>query len=129
MRVLAGKCSAWGGAARVPTPQGPETDSPETRGPETDLVRRPSPETTVPGGDPRKCRETAVYPGKAWHRATQVRFTTCPKHKGKETLSVKACRTAPRLNPNMKPQKNKARPQRPQFFLPGLLKVALLPGH
>ena len=71
MRVLAGKCNAWGGAARVPTPQGPETDSPETRGPETDLVRRPGPETTVPGGDPRKCRETAVYPGKAWHRAMQ----------------------------------------------------------
>ena len=42
---------------------------------------------------------------------------------------VKACRTAPSLNPNMKPQKNKARPKRPQFFLPGLLKVALLPGH
>ena len=56
MRVLAGNCSAWGGAARVPTPQGPETDSPETRGPET---------------DPRKCRETAVYPGKVWHRAVQ----------------------------------------------------------
>ena len=66
----------------------------------------------VPGGDPRKCRETAVNPGKAWHRAMQggwvgfemkpqvwvkeqngqriVRFTTCPKHKGKETLSVNA---------------------------------------
>ena len=29
----------------------------------------------------------------------------------------------------MNPQKNKARPKRPQFFLPGLLKVALLPGH
>ena len=58
-----------------------------------------------------------------------VRFTTCPKHKGKETLSVKACCTAPSLNPNMKPQKNKARPKRPQFFLPGLLKVALFPGH
>ena len=45
-----------GGAARVPTPKGPETDSPETRG--------PSPETTMPGGDP-------VYSGKAWHRAMQ----------------------------------------------------------
>ena len=42
---------------------------------------------------------------------------------------VKACCTAPSLNPNMTPQKNKARPKRPQFFLPGLLKVALLPGH
>ena len=42
---------------------------------------------------------------------------------------VKACCTAPSLNPNMKPQKNKARPKRPQFFLPGLLKVALFPGH
>ena len=29
----------------------------------------------------------------------------------------------------MNPQKNKASPKRPQFFLPGLLKVALLPGH
>ena len=42
---------------------------------------------------------------------------------------VKACCTAPSLNPSMKPQKNKARPKRPQFFLPGLLKVELLPGH
>ena len=25
----------------------------------------------MPGGDPRKCRETAVYPGKAWHKAMQ----------------------------------------------------------
>ena len=44
-------------------------------------------------------------------------------------LHVKACCTAPSLNPNMNPQKNKASPKRPQFFLPGLLKVALLPGH
>ena len=29
----------------------------------------------------------------------------------------------------MNPQKNTASPKRPQFFLPGLLKVALLPGH
>ena len=43
-------------------------------------------------------------------------------------MHVKACCTAPSLNPNMKPQKNKAYPKRPQFFLPGLLKVALLPG-
>ena len=27
------------------------------------------------------------------------------------------------------PEKNKASPKRPQFFLPGLLKVALLPGR
>ena len=32
-------------------------------------------------------------------------------------------------SPNMKPRKNKARPKRPQFFLPGLLQVALFPGH
>ena len=44
-------------------------------------------------------------------------------------ITVKACCTAPSLNPNKKPQKNKARPKRPQFFLPGLLKVALFPGH
>ena len=25
----------------------------------------------MPGGDPRKCKETAVYPGKAWHKAMQ----------------------------------------------------------
>ena len=31
-------------------------------------------------------------------------------------------------DPNMEPRKNKACPKRPQFFLPGLLKVALLPG-
>ena len=43
--------------------------------------------------------------------------------------AVKACCTAPSLNPNMNPQKNKASLKRPQFFLPGLLKVALLPGH
>ena len=29
----------------------------------------------------------------------------------------------------MNPQKNKASPKRPQFLLPELLKVALLPGH
>ena len=58
--------------------------------------------------------------GPKWHIHVCVRFTTCPKHKGKETLSVQACRTAPSLNPNMKPQKNKARPKRPQFFFTGI---------
>ena len=48
---------------------------------------------------------------------------------GAENRAVKACCTAPSLNPNMNTQKNKASPKRPQFFLPGLLKVALLPGH
>ena len=34
----------------------------------------------------------------------------------KKTLSVKACCTAPILNPNQTTQKNKASPKRPQFF-------------
>ena len=47
----------------------------------------------------------------------------------KPQKKVKACCTAPSLNPNKTTQKNNASPKRPQFFLPGLLKVALLPGH
>ena len=60
-----------------------------------------------------------------WHRN---RMRARMQHSSSIT-SVKACCTAPSLNPSMKPQKNKARPKRPQFFLPGLLKVALFPGH
>ena len=55
--------------------------------------------------------------------------TSSRKAPSTSNIKVKACCTAPSLNPNMNPQKNKASLKRPQFFLPGLLRVALLPGH
>ena len=114
------------------------------------MVRRPESETGTKSHQ-RKCRASATYLAEPCIRQCRVggwvsnetaglgrlgakrpprsSIYNSPKHKGKETLSVKACCTAPSLNPNMNPQKNKASPKRPQFFLPELLKVALLPGH
>ena len=54
-------------------------------------------------------------------------FPTCPfpgfQGALREIRNVKACCTAPSLNPNKTTQKNNASPKRPQVFLPGLLKV------